>query len=70
MPGPPPGAPTPACTATCIFDHPAEEDDELTMQVGDSILVMEKDAEGWWMGQNTRTGASGLFPYNYVKENM
>ncbi|TPX49412.1 fructose-bisphosphatase [Synchytrium endobioticum] len=52
--------------------HPfaAEEDDELSFQPADPILVLETDElynDGWWKGQ-TRDGRVGLFPVNFVEE--
>lgn len=40
--------------------------DELDLKKGEEIIVMEKEADGWWRG---RCGAKiGWFPFNYVEE--
>jgi len=50
--------------------HPfiAEEDDEIEFQIGDPVLVLEKDEDfndGWWKGR-TMSGEVGLFPVNFT----
>lgn len=48
-----------------LFDHEADEEDELSFKVGQIILVTEQTDQGWWKG--SYDGKSGLFPTNYVK---
>jgi UV DNA damage repair endonuclease len=45
----------------------AENDDELSLTVGDTINVLEQDVEdiGWWKGEVN--GRTGLFPDNFVE---
>ncbi|XP_078093900.1 SH3 domain-containing protein 21 isoform X2 [Mustelus asterias] len=49
-----------------MFDYIASTEDELSLHMGDVILVLEKDTEeyGWWEGYVD--GNQGLFPDNYV----
>ncbi|KAI8820243.1 uncharacterized protein EV422DRAFT_84444 [Fimicolochytrium jonesii] len=45
-----------------------EEEDEINFEVGEAIVVMERDelySDGWWKGRN-RAGKTGLFPKNFV----
>ncbi|KAI8915643.1 hypothetical protein EDD86DRAFT_196519 [Gorgonomyces haynaldii] len=48
----------------------AEEPDEISFQVGEPVLVIEKDEnynDGWWKGQNAK-GQVGLFPRNFITD--
>ncbi|KRZ76567.1 SH3 domain-containing kinase-binding protein 1, partial [Trichinella papuae] len=48
------------------YGYEAENDDELTLQVGDIVTVLKKDCEdpGWWYGE--LNGKKGVFPDNFV----
>ncbi|KHJ48597.1 SH3 domain protein [Trichuris suis] len=48
------------------YAYTAENDDELTLKVGDVITVLSKECEdpGWWLGE--LNGAQGVFPDNFV----
>ena len=48
-----------------LYDHVADDDDELSFSAGEKIEVTEKCDGGWWKGKVR--GAEGLFPVNYVK---
>lgn len=48
-----------------LFDHEAEEEDELNFATGDLVEVIDKPDGGWWRGRCH--GKEGLFPSNYVK---
>ncbi|KAG2207479.1 hypothetical protein INT47_004227 [Mucor saturninus] len=55
-------------TVYAVHNFEAENDDELTFQIGESVIVIQKDDgfnDGWWKGQNVR-GEVGLFPMNYI----
>lgn len=56
-----------AATRKCLvkFDFTAENDDELTIVVGQTIIIVS-EAEGWFCGTNDQ-GKTGLFPANYVE---
>ncbi|ORZ05413.1 hypothetical protein BCR42DRAFT_384537 [Absidia repens] len=46
----------------------AQNGDELSFQINEIIIVLEKDEgyqDGWWQGRNAR-GEIGLFPMNYT----
>lgn len=36
-------------------------------QEGDNLNLLDRVGESWFMGENTRTGAIGNFPVNFVK---
>ncbi|XP_076545838.1 uncharacterized protein LOC117606762 isoform X3 [Osmia lignaria lignaria] len=50
-----------------IFPYKAANDDELTLNEGDIITLLSKEAsdEGWWVGEIN--GRIGLFPDNFVE---
>ena len=53
-------------TAKAKYKYQSNRDDELSLEKGDEVIVMEKEADGWWKGRcGTRIG---WFPYNYVEE--
>ncbi|KAL4657358.1 SH3 domain-containing kinase-binding protein 1-like isoform X1 [Arapaima gigas] len=52
--------------AVVEFDYKAQQDDELTLTVGDIISNIRKDEGGWWEGE--LAGRRGLFPDNFVRE--
>lgn len=49
-----------------VYAYTAAADDELSLRPGDELRVLE-DVDGWFFGVSTATGASGLFPSNYVR---
>ncbi|RHZ47942.1 hypothetical protein Glove_564g51 [Diversispora epigaea] len=53
-----------------IYGYEGEGEDELTIDEGDIITVLEEH-EGWWIGEITDsdgTRRSGMFPANYTEE--
>lgn len=52
-------------TAKCTFDYDAVNEDELTLKVGDIVVVTKQEDEGWWEGEFN--GKHGVFPSNFVE---
>uniref|UniRef100_A0A4W5NRF7 Osteoclast-stimulating factor 1 n=1 Tax=Hucho hucho TaxID=62062 RepID=A0A4W5NRF7_9TELE len=52
--------------AVVEFDYEAQQEDELSLHVGDIIIKVTKDDGGWWEGEID--GRRGLFPDNFVRE--
>ncbi|XP_054621461.1 SH3 domain-containing kinase-binding protein 1 isoform X2 [Dunckerocampus dactyliophorus] len=52
--------------AVVEFDYEAQQDDELSLSVGDVIVNIRRDDGGWWEGE--LGGRRGLFPDNFVRE--
>ncbi|WP_411023445.1 SH3 domain-containing protein, partial [Salmonella sp. s51228] len=52
--------------AKVTYRYDAEQDDELPLEVGDIIEVLDRNhSEGWWQGRiNDKTG---VFPNNFVE---
>ncbi|XP_047458285.1 sorbin and SH3 domain-containing protein 1 isoform X14 [Mugil cephalus] len=51
-----------------LYSYVPQNDDELELQEGDLVSVMEKCDDGWFVGTSKRTKLFGTFPGNYVKE--
>lgn len=52
--------------AVAKYKYTSTREDELSLEKGDEVIVMEKEADGWWRGRcGTRIG---WFPFNYVEE--
>ncbi|KNC56201.1 uncharacterized protein AMSG_11448 [Thecamonas trahens ATCC 50062] len=54
-----------------VFDYTAENDDELSFDVGEIIQVLNNDDAGWWVGVILKGGKArgekGWFPSNFVE---
>ncbi|XP_046721357.1 sorbin and SH3 domain-containing protein 1 isoform X1 [Silurus meridionalis] len=50
-----------------LYSYMPQNDDELELQEGDLVNVMEKCDDGWFVGTSKRTKQFGTFPGNYVK---
>jgi len=51
-----------------MHEYLAQQDDELTLKVGDVIHSIVKMDGGWWQG--VLNGRQGAFPDNFVKVNI
>ncbi|KAA3680780.1 NCK adaptor protein 2 [Paragonimus westermani] len=52
-----------------LFTYPASQPDELSVERGDKIRVLERSSDGWWRGvlvTEGRPALMGWFPSNYV----
>lgn len=54
-------------TVRALYEYAAAEADELSFGEGDTLVNCEQVDDGWMMGTNPKTGASGLLPSNYVE---
>ena len=48
-----------------MYEYKAENDDELSIEPNQTIIVLSKTPDGWWRGE--LNGKVGLFPHNYVE---
>ncbi|KAF9338099.1 SH3-domain kinase binding protein 1 [Podila minutissima] len=54
--------------ALVIYDYSAQEDDEISLAKGSTVIVTDKMGdEGWWCGRNEQ-GKVGNFPSDFVQE--
>ncbi|KAJ8921541.1 hypothetical protein NQ315_003161, partial [Exocentrus adspersus] len=51
-----------------LYKYKPQNDDELELLEGDTVYVLEKCDDGWYVGSSDRTGAFGTFPGNYVEK--
>lgn len=52
--------------AVAKYKYVSTREDELGLEKGDSLVILEKEQDGWWRG---RCGSRiGWFPFNYVEE--
>jgi hypothetical protein len=51
----------------CVTKYPAMSRVELSLNVGDIIILQKKRPNGWYKGELSRTGQVGLFPANFVE---
>ena len=55
-------------TATVIYPYDADGNDELSVDTGDIVSVLqEDDGSGWTVGRLARNGMTGLVPTSYIK---
>ncbi|KAK9707815.1 Variant SH3 domain [Popillia japonica] len=50
-----------------LYKYKPQNEDELELLEGDTVYVLEKCDDGWYVGSSDRTGAFGTFPGNYVE---
>ena len=51
-----------------MYDFTPQEEGELKLKKNDEVTKDERVDQHWWRGTNKRTGQTGLYPANYVKE--
>ena len=57
----------PLCTVTAIYDYECTRDDDLPLQAGEIVSVLDKSDADWWKGR-LADGRTGFFPSNYVEQ--
>jgi len=57
---------SPFCSYVALFNYKPQKNDELELRKSEVYLVTEKCQDGWYKGNSLKTGASGVFPGNYV----
>ncbi len=49
-----------------LYEYSANETDELTINPGDTINIIDKYDVEWWQGE--LNGTVGIFPASYVED--
>lgn len=49
-----------------LYDYKAQRNDELDLAKGDELLVLVRENENWWMGEQVKNHMQGYFPANYI----
>ncbi|EMD40860.1 hypothetical protein CERSUDRAFT_44023 [Gelatoporia subvermispora B] len=52
--------------AVVLYDFSADGEDELSVQEGETLHVLERDGDEWWKCRNAH-GAEGVVPASYVE---
>jgi hypothetical protein len=51
-----------------LFDFMAQGDDEVTVAIGDEVLIIDDSAsDEWWKVRRIKNGKEGVVPSNYVE---
>ena len=51
-----------------LYDFVAQGDDEVTLAVGDEVIVLDdRTSEEWWMVRRVKNGQQGVVPSSYVE---
>lgn len=53
--------------AKVIFDYEAEDESNITIRVGDIVVVIDKSNADWWEGHVKGKDLVGFFPASFVK---
>ncbi|KZV68150.1 hypothetical protein PENSPDRAFT_653484 [Peniophora sp. CONT] len=52
--------------AIALYDFQAQGDDELSVDEGDKLWIVERDSEEWWKVRDTK-GNEGVVPASYIE---
>lgn len=54
-----------------LYDYDAQRNDELSLQVGDMVRILQSDNGEWCTAENLKTSQQGLVPTNVrtIKKN-
>ncbi|KHJ98339.1 RhoGEF domain protein [Oesophagostomum dentatum] len=54
--------------AVAVHTYNKNQDDELSLEVGDMVNILRKMPDGWFFGEKPSDGQSGWFPSSYVQQ--
>lgn len=50
-----------------LYDFVAQGDDEVTVGVGDEVIILDDSTEEWWQVRRLKNGKEGVVPGSYVE---
>lgn len=53
--------------AIAEYDYAATEADDLPLQEGEAVIILEHVSSDWYRCRSSRTGREGLVPSNYLR---
>ncbi|KAI7907595.1 SH3 domain-containing protein [Cokeromyces recurvatus] len=51
-----------------LFDYDTDKDDELSLKVGETIRITNKDSPDWWLAERFGSKERGLVPSNFIEK--
>nr|XP_061794588.1 nephrocystin-1-like [Nerophis lumbriciformis] len=54
------------CIYTALSDFKGDQEGDLTIQLGETLKIIRKTSDGWWLAENTK-GERGVVPRTYLK---
>ncbi|XP_077351957.1 nephrocystin-1 [Festucalex cinctus] len=54
------------CVYTALGDFKGDQEGDLTIQRGDTLKIIRKSSNGWWLAENAK-GDRGVVPRTYLK---
>ncbi|XP_051936543.1 nephrocystin-1 isoform X2 [Hippocampus zosterae] len=54
------------CIYTVLSDFKGDQEGDLTVQRGDTLKIIKKTSDGWWLAENAK-GDKGVVPRTYLK---
>ncbi|XP_077437421.1 nephrocystin-1 isoform X2 [Vanacampus margaritifer] len=54
------------CVYTALGDFKGDQEGDLTVQRGDTLKIIRKTSDGWWLAENAK-GDRGVVPKTYLK---
>lgn len=57
----------PLGTAEALYDYEGTDAEDLRLQQGEKVALVQKVSEDWWRGR-AADGREGIFPTTYVRQ--
>jgi hypothetical protein len=55
-------------TGTVLYEFMAQGDDEVTVAVGDEVIILDdKSSDEWWQVRRVKKGTEGVVPSSYIE---